>query len=322
MSINQVMELSRQGNPGQLNYQVEQMIKALGGTKQWDLVIQGRKRIKLEDNYPQSDVSYITADGDLILQREKSEGIVLPDPKYGLFKPDLQNYICAKRLQRLQDILGLETVPHEDVFLMKSVSLAAEIYDYEGDWPTIRNILRAPYFPIYQPPPKSLDIGQEALRYVLALGETSKLNVGGFSANPVWTNEASLRVDSAYEDIINSEQAEEGQLGLFFPLALQGYSLDAALRALSELPPGFCLSGYCPLVAGIMYPEVFFRSLDTVHIGMGAFSWRGKRSMQESRTMVMSMNSYKGDQKRILFSWLDLHERPYAFNSIGLSYFA
>ena len=75
---------------------------------------------------------------------------------------------------------------------------------------------------------------------------------------------------SRYDKAI-SKMIMRDLVGIYFINPLQGYSVLASREQMKELPEEFVLSGFEPLIAGAMYPKIFFDQ--KLFLDLAAFSW-------------------------------------------------
>ncbi len=81
-------------------------------------------------------------------------------------------------------------------------------------------------------------------------------------------------VHGCKQEALIERMKKESFVVLYFPNALQGYSIEAAREQIRLLPEGFALSGIETIIAMMMYPDVLARDLMTPGLDLGAFYWK------------------------------------------------
>lgn len=127
-----------------------------------------------------------------------------------------------------------------------------------------RELAKGSYVPFFLPRGQFSDYGA-ALEdeFLPAVGRSWKARYPKYA----FTNElkgglagkVSVAAGSRHERLVQA-MADRPLVGLYFPLALSGYSVDAALKQMSGLPEGFALSGgYDTCAALIGTPELIMK---------------------------------------------------------------
>lgn len=87
--------------------------------------------------------------------------------------------------------------------------------------------------------------------------------------------------------------------GIYFPVALQGFDIEADREFISRLPECLILSGLEALAAAIAYPEVFGRDYHTPILDMAALQWRSSK-------LTLNFGSGGADDNEAHFGGRDL----------------
>ena len=92
------------------------------------------------------------------------------------------------------------------------------------------------------------------------------------------------------------EKMKEGPIVIvFFPNALQGFSIKAAREQIGSLPIGFIQSGIETIVAMIMYSDVLMKDYQTPGLLLSAFSWQSAKYSFGFKARDFSLRLYKTD---------------------------
>ena len=177
--------------------------------------------------------------------------------RYGLVQPPIDYSVIHSRIS--EHISGAAVVARSE-FEERAGKLLDRLRDDVGT----REIAHGIHVPFFLPMDRSTDLG-------LALEELYLPAVGrSYTARyPKYTFKNELKgglagkvkvaPGSRYETLLTA-LASGPVVGLYFPLALSGFSVDAALRQVSDLPDGFVVSGGCDAAAAIVgCPELVMK---------------------------------------------------------------
>ncbi len=152
----------------------------------------------------------------------------------------------------------------------------------------LKNLLKSPYFPIIIPKTYLTDLGAMIEEFVTAAGKSYEQHyyVLDFSYKHSFTNyqkntlKGSVTVvkGSRYKRIVEQIQ-KESLVGIYFPTALQGFSVNADIEQMSSLPESFILSGPLDVaMAFVMYPDILGRDSNTPIYDCSAVNWASRYS--------------------------------------------
>lgn len=91
-----------------------------------------------------------------------------------------------------------------------------------------------------------------------------------FDFKDMFYGEVQCIPDSRYPMVLN-QSSQRDQVGLYFFDTLSGFSILASREQMKDLPAGFVLAGFEPLIAAAMYPKIL--SGYNVFLDLSAFSW-------------------------------------------------
>jgi len=197
------------------------------------------------------------------------------DANYGSAPTKLGEVSCAARQERLKLAFG------ESVGLIATDDFERRIAELVGKInadATIKNVLNGSWYPICIPgglgiTPENygekLDnviVPAAKSAYERAFSErTFRNNLSGQLAG-----EVRIFKGSRHEKLLEAA-SKEPVVGIYFPTALQGYSINADREQMASLPEMFWLTGGLDaLVAQIMYPNELLRDSKTLYYEMPA----------------------------------------------------
>ncbi len=194
-----------------------------------------------------------------------------------LRRPSLTRPACAERLAQLFYQLHFS---HSPVFLLLAdlpgytrPKFTVEIFGARVSAilekieavPPIADILRGVYFPIFVPPIYLFDYGVTMETVFLPTVERSlRAQFPDRTINHERHGKLAGAVEmmegTRHEDLVKAMKEEEGVVAVYFPIALQGYSCQAAREQMYSLPEGLTLAGGLDTSAAmIMWPDFLAR---------------------------------------------------------------
>ena len=199
---------------------------------------------------------------DVSGRRIPSPGIGAPvNPactRYGLSQPPTDHSVIHSRIT--EHIPGADVVSRGE-FEQRSGALLESLRGGE----TTRDVAQGVYVPFVLPRGRFADHGQALEEVFLpAVGRSWKARYPKYN----FTNElkgglagkVTVAPASRYERLV-AAMAERPLIGIYFPLALSGFSVDAALRQMADLPEGFVLSGAYDVCAALIgSPELAMKT--------------------------------------------------------------
>ena len=176
----------------------------------------------------------------------------------------------------------------------------------------ISNVLKGPWFPIILPTTKDhFNIGQVIRHDIESIGENYRKTFPG----------RNFLISSSFSETTLNKQGRQEELilmimknpivGIYFPSALQGFSVPASREQMISLPEGFYLSGIDAVWAMIMYPEYLALNFNVPGIYLAGLEISEIKTpylaIYDDRMEVISMPSPKnhadgGTTQGLLFS--------------------
>jgi hypothetical protein len=179
-----------------------------------------------------------------------------PSDRYGLAQPAIDHSVIHSRIS--EHISG-DGLSREDFERRSRAALGA----FREDAAT-RDVAKGTSVPFFLPRGHFADYGAALEEVFLpAVGRSWKARYPKYN----FTNElkgglagkVNVTPGSRHERLVQA-MAERALVGLYFPLALSGFSVDAALRQMADLPDGFALSGgYDTCAALVGSPELIMK---------------------------------------------------------------
>lgn len=198
--------------------------------------------------------------------------------RYGLAQPPIDHSVIHRRISEHLPGAGAVTLSE---FEERAGRLMAQL---ERDAAT-REIARGVHVPFFLPADRSNDLGRTLEDvYLPAVGRsyTARYPKYWFRNELKGGLAGKLKVTpgSRYEALLKALAAGP-IVGVYFPLALSGFSIDAAVRQMTDLPDGFVLSGGCDVAAALVAspelvmkedgypPQLDLAALDSTAAGYG-----------------------------------------------------
>lgn len=178
----------------------------------------------------------------------------------------------------------------------------------------VSRITRTVCLPIVLPRMMSNDLGSELELYLRAVNYSYKQAFSDRVFNNGRYGKLSGQVsavDESRHDLLIKKMKEGPLIGLFFPDALQGFSVEASREQMKTLPEGFILSGLDTVIAMIMYPKIIARDFNTLGLDLAALQYQ---------TFKHSLD-FGADNDRLNFDYTDGLDDAYEYYSSGLFFF-
>jgi hypothetical protein len=168
--------------------------------------------------------------------------------------------------------------------LMREVELLAMLIRVN---PVVSNILKGVWLPLSLPKlgtgaETGEDLGEALDCYLRAINASCLRKFKGeisFLRHRVapLSGKVSIFPGTRQERIIE-KMRENCVVGILFPTALQGFSVDAQRKQIASLPEGFSLAGVEMAIAAVMYPDVLFRDTRTSGLDLSALHMIGHKT--------------------------------------------
>jgi hypothetical protein len=177
--------------------------------------------------------------------------------RYGLAQPAIDHSVIHRRIsEHIPGVAAVSRAEFED--------RAARLLDQLREDPASRGIAQGVHVPFLLPAGPSGDLGR-ALEdlYLPAMGQSYKARYPKYDFRNELkgglVGKVAIAAGSRYETLVQA-LASGPVVGLYFPLALSGFSVDAAIRQMADLPEGFVLSGGCDAAAALVgSPELIMK---------------------------------------------------------------
>ncbi len=236
-------------------HHIEAFVNKLGGIENFVLGLRHDCDLILQPRFPK----YFDKNGHGI--PENLTATVCDSNKdYTLTQPDVLSNVflagCFVRAKNyLGDYLGRGMISYGSYQELVNIQVAKLKADE-----SVANLLKGVWLPIIIPPMVIDDIGRSVETIVEAAGASYKDQY----QNRKWENELKGKlagnvtiIEGTRHDRLISQIAENSVVGIYFPNALQGFSVNAQREFVQRLPEGFSLTGAIePSVALAMYPTV------------------------------------------------------------------
>lgn len=153
--------------------------------------------------------------------------------------------------------------------------------------PQIANILNGDFFPIVMPKidNENESIGAIVKKYLLGAAGSIRECFGGKLRNGcLWMDKKENMVEPVHESRYSqlSDKMKKGSVpGIYFPFALQGFSVEASREQMASLPNGFILSGLDAIIAMTMYPGLgMYRKEKNIKLALSSIRWGGRQTFR------------------------------------------
>ncbi len=193
--------------------------------------------------------------------------------RYELAQPKLD---YEGRLARLHQALGKDTGISISQFLAKVKNLLALIQDNF----LVANIKQGIWLPVVMPQLTTYGIGW-VLEDYLRMADNSLQREKWPEKSLQLCNHLKERLagrvsfvqESGYSWLIE-KLGQKPRIGIYFPFALQGFSVEAQREQMLALPKGFFLSGLDVIIGLTMYPDFFLREWENPELDLSGFFWK------------------------------------------------
>jgi len=252
--------------------QIEALINTIGEENAL-AILRGEKGVKISDV-----VRELFDKHGRYIPRNIKSAVCDADYSWHLNQPSMRKEVdYTYRIMRLHGKMGVNTGFTAEVFQWESERLLALI----GNNKQIASITNGVWFPIILPKWKGthgLDTVLED-QYLKAVGKSYK-KVFPFrtfcNCEKSFINKVFIASSSRHTCLIE-RMKREAVIGIYFPTALQGYSVDASQECIGTLPEGFILSGLDAIIGMIMYPDILARDENTPCLDLSALFWQDNR---------------------------------------------
>jgi hypothetical protein len=177
--------------------------------------------------------------------------------RYSLVQPPADHSVIYSRItEHLSGVDGLSG----DEFEASSHALLKALRESDGT----RDVAKGVHVPFVLPRGRFADLGRALEEQFLpAVGRSWKARYPkyGFTNELKGSLAGTVKVASGsrHERLVQA-MAQGPVVGIYFPLALSGFSVDAALRQMADLPDGFVLSGGFDACAALVgCPELMMK---------------------------------------------------------------
>ena len=263
------------------------LVKNLGGEKVAKKIQRGEVRVSFEN------ITNVLFDKNgQRIPKDLSADIRNINWGFQLDQPKLKTEIdYAKRIQQLYEYLGLDAEVTGKQFKTETERLLALIQKDSQ----IANIIKGVYLPVILPQLINEDLGTVLEQYLKTVQKnyTKTFDGRGFlnNCNGTLVGKVNTVDQSRHNQLV--ERMKQGLvIGIHFPNALQGFSINADREQMSTLPNGLILSGLDTLIALMMYPDILACSWNVPGLDLAALSWQATDSFFfEADDDYLSFNS-------------------------------
>ena len=177
--------------------------------------------------------------------------------RYGLAQPPIDHSVIHRRIS--------EHIPGAAAVTLRAFEdRAGRLLEQLKRDPAAREIANGVHVPFFLTADRSVDLGR-ALEdvYLPAVGNAYKARYPKYDFRNELkgglAGKIKVAAGSRY-DMLLKALAAGPLVGIYFPLALSGFSIDAALQQMADLPEGFVLSGGCDAAAALVAsPELIMK---------------------------------------------------------------
>jgi hypothetical protein len=249
---------------------IEALLNVLGGEEVADALIAGTKVAEIKDAVRM----LLDRHGRRIPAQGMNTEVVDANRDFRLTQPEVN---FAERLARLTRFLGNGEMP---ISAEEFERRTAETVEKVKSDKLLTNLFRGVYLPIVLPQIAIGDYGKVLEETFLpAVGRAYEAEFAGrkFYNNRQGTlaGEVTVAKGSRHEVLVAAIAAGP-VVALYFPTALQGYSIPADLEQMATLPDFVLLAGALePAAAMVMYPDVLALNGQTPRLDCAALEWRG-----------------------------------------------
>ena len=230
-------------------------------------------RGELDVNLEEVKNRFFDKNGRRITNGLKGTGCAFCDPNKDIYhvQPPFEH---TQRLLYFHHALGLThmTVEH---FMEETERLLGLIRDdYE-----ISNIIKGVHLPVVFPKMEINDIGQVIEQWLVGVKKNYQMIFKDrefFNILEGHLNNSIFLLPETRHGLLIERMKEGPIVGIYFPNAMQGFSIDAARRQMYDLPKSLILSGLDTIIGMIMYPDILARDNNVPRLDLSAFSHQGK----------------------------------------------
>jgi hypothetical protein len=273
------------------NNQLDLFIEKLGGREIFDDVLNGRKIV-----YVKEPELMLFDDFGHKVPENVSTGFSQPEQEFNFDLIRLKDDDCQERLKIFQQY-GFDEITVQE-FKTKIKELVTIIE--ENPW--INNVLKGPWLPIIVPKTKIYSGFDQLIRHDIELAGESYRK---FFPNRKFSisqdliscfNQVTLSKESRQESLFEIVK-KRPVIGIHFPTAFQGFSVQTSREQMKNLPDRFHLSGIDTIWATIMYPDVLAKNFNVPGIYLSGLNFSSKKTLYfrvlDQEFIVLSMPALK-----------------------------
>ena len=202
-----------------------------------------------------------------------SSNVCDADKSFRLVQSKLKQTIhYADRIMRLHRCLGVDTGVTVEQFKVETERLLALIRDNSK----IVNITNGVWLPVILPKFMDYDdFGMVLQKYLKGLENSYKevFSDRKFNCSNDFAGNVSI-VNGIGQHKLIKRMNQGPVIGIYFPNALQGFSINASCEQILTLPIEFILSGIDIVIAGIMWPEYLLKNWHSIGLDLSALRVR------------------------------------------------
>lgn len=195
---------------------------------------------------------------------------------FRLERPELDEAVCVAALRRFHAAWGQDTgVTGAQLWIEAQRLMALLLADPRTANANNEGVV---CLPVVVPRLEGKDLGADLERLVEAAGRSYQeafLDRQFVNHNQgTLADQVKLAATGTWQERLFQRLEKGPAIGLYFPQALQGYSVLAAREQMSSLPEGFVLPGLDVAAAMTMWPDVLARDYHTPGLDLAALQWR------------------------------------------------
>lgn len=259
----------------------------LGGVEAVKAVLQGEREIITRE----APRVLFDRHGRRIPPREIRGRVCDADPAYRLIRPEFKETEYSCILERYSRLMVLDqSFDHllsARVFRDEVDRLLARIRDNDR----IAGILSGFWLPVILPRIEDYNYRGAFQKYVAAACRSYEdmFPDRRFSLRRLSLRRVSfVKGGGCYGDLM-IRMSQGAVVGIYFPTALQGFSIGASREQMSTLPGGFVLSGLDAVIAMVMYPDILTVDSSVPDLNLAVLCL-GSGESGDSRSLIFRVN--------------------------------